>query len=60
MAMLLRAKEISRPADFQITHGNFKASSQFRKFLNGLKSLLCHLRQHLILLVQEISVSNIT
>ena len=53
MSMLRFSQEITGSTDLQIPHGNLKSTSQFCKFTNGRKSLLCHFLEHLIAFIHE-------
>ena len=53
MAVLFRPQHIARAPDFQVPHGNLDAGSQFRKFPDGLETLLSLLPQKLIPLIHK-------
>ncbi len=54
IAVLRRAKQISRPADFQIPHRNFESGTQIRKFPNRIQAFLRRFRQHFPAAIEEI------
>ena len=53
MSMLLCTQQISRASKFQISHGNFKSTSQIRIFTNSRQTLLRSLLQHHVLPVHQ-------
>ena len=53
MTMLPHTQQIARTTDFQISHGNLKATSQIRKFLDCRQTFFCNLFQHLIPLIHQ-------
>ena len=56
MTMLLCAKQITGAADFQVTHSNTEASTQFREIFNGLQSFFRNFTQSLIPFIDKIGI----
>ena len=58
--MLFPAEKVSGATYFQIAHSNFKARTEFRKFLYRLEALFRHFRKDFIPSVEKVCVSHAT
>ncbi|MPN35067.1 hypothetical protein SDC9_182561 [bioreactor metagenome] len=56
MAMLLRPKQITSAANFQVAHGNTEARTQFCEIFNGLQSFFRNFTQGLIPFIDKIGI----
>ena len=54
VSVLLCAKQISRAANLQIAHGNFKARSQLRELTHGLKTFFRRFAKNFVGAVHEV------
>ena len=58
--VLLCAEQISRAANLQITHGDFKARAELSELFHGLKSFFRRLAQNFFRAVNEVSKGHST